>query len=447
MKILLVYGNQYELLAPPPVGLSLLMEPLVRAGHRVHLLDLMKEENGDDLLASTLKEQQPDMVGFSLRNLDNQSFLEPRDFVPDYKRWVSIANAVAPTIIGGSAVMSMPVELFQHLEATYAIDGQADKALVSFLDELEKNVIDFKTQGLMWRDGNNICHNPGLLDGYQGCGTIDWTNIDFSRYKKQYFNCCVITKTGCPYKCLFCDAGTSFGTSWVPREPEDIIEDLYRDARDYNFHRLDYFFIDAMLNEPVSWAKSFFEALIRSELKICFSAVVEPTATIDRELARLMRRAGCGMVTSLLNSMDDTILKKMRRPFTVESVNRAFRLFDEERVLYMPQLLLGGPGETRDTVKANFAHLKRWKPIMVDATYGIRILPKAGLGKVAIEDGVINKNTDLLQPTFYLSESLQNDRDWLDQQIKAFKRFRFHVIPQWADYMFRMTAIKFQKGI
>lgn len=445
MDILLVYANTYEMLAPPPVGLSLLTQPLKRAGHRVRLLDLMKIPDPDECLASALTDRKPDIVGFSLRNLDNQSLVNTENYVPDYRRWVAMANRVAPTIIGGSAVMSAPEKMLERLDAAYALVGQADKALITFLAELEKKTTDFQTPGLMWQTENGLRSNPGLLNGYPGGGTIDWDSIDYPRYKKNYMNCCVITKTGCPYNCLFCDAGVSYGTSWSPREPESIIEDLRRDAVDYDFHRLDYFFIDALFNEPVSWAKRFLETVIESGLKMCFSTVIEPTATIDRELVRLMRRAGCGMVTTLLGSVNGDLLKKMRRPFTPDSVDNAFRLFEEEKIHYMPQFMLGGPGETRETVLENLAHLKRWKPIMVDASYGIRILPKAGLYDLALKEGVIDENTDMLQPVFYLSEALQNDRPWLDEQVKAFKRFRISALPQWADYMVRNIAIQFQK--
>ena len=85
--------------------------------------------------------------------------------------------------------------------------------------------------------------------------------IDFKRYRKSYFNCCLITKTGCPHRCLFCDAGASFGSSWAPRPPEAILEDLNRDAKEYKFNRLDYFFIDALFNEPLDWAKNLLPQL------------------------------------------------------------------------------------------------------------------------------------------------------------------------------------------
>lgn len=444
MKVLLIYANTYDFLSPPPIGLSLLTGPLREAGHRVKLLDFMKEKDPDSLLSDTLDEFKPDIVGFSMRNMDNQSYLKPLDFVPDYERWVALAEETAPTIIGGSAVMSMPEELFDRVGATYAMVGQGDIAFPRFLGELESGATEFRAPGLMWREKGRIRSNPGLLDGYPGRGTIDWSVIDFKRYRKMYMNCCVITKTGCPHKCLFCDTGASFGTSYAPREPEAILEDLRRDAREYNFNRLDYFFIDDLLNEPLPWAKSLLEAIIRSGIKIIFTAIIEPTPGIDREFARLLRRAGCGMVTTLVGSMDEGMLDRMRRPFTAESANSAIDIFEQERIPYMPQFMLGGPGETRETVLANFPHLKRWKPIMVDVSYGIRIMPRAGIMDVALDEGVITRDTDLLKPTFYMTEALKDDLQWLNRQVKRMKRFRFGALTQWADYMIRSTAVKFQ---
>ncbi len=243
MIILLVYTNTYELLSPPPVGISLIVKPLLKAGHRVHVLDFMKIKDTDAELVSALKEHKPDLVGFSLRNIDTQNYSDTKGFVPDYVRWVKIANRFAPTIIGGSAVMSMPEEIFERLSSTYAMVGQGDKAFPMFLEELPKRSSGFKTPGLMWWENDSIRCNEGLLNGYNDGGTIDWSVIDLKRYKKSFFNGCVITKTGCPHRCLFCDAGASFGKSWVPRDPVIILEDLRRDAKEYRLNRLDYFFI------------------------------------------------------------------------------------------------------------------------------------------------------------------------------------------------------------
>ena len=443
MNLLLVYGNIYELYSPPPVGLTLLTGPLREEGHRVRVVELMKTKDPDVVLAEALAAEPWDLVGFSLRNIDNMDQKDLRNFVPDYVRWVGSANDVAPTIIGGSAVMAAPEQLFGATGATWAMAGQGDRALPMFLGELAAGRSgDFETPGLLWRQDGEIRNNPGLFDGYPGSrGTMDWDSIDAPRYRGKAMNCCVVTKTGCPHRCIFCDAHETFGSEYVPRDPEIIVEDLRRDATERGTHRLDYVFIDACFNEPLDWAKEVLEALIRYERKILFTAIVEPTPTVDRELVRLLRRAGCGMVTSLIGSLDDAVLSRSRRPFTTADALRCFSMCEEEQVPYMPQLLLGGPGETPETVRANHQRLKDRKPIMVEVSHGLRILPKAGLRAVAVDEEVIGADDDLLAPKFYLSESLRDQRDWLAREAKRLARFRFSSLPQWWRYIGLSRAI------
>jgi len=166
----------------------------------------MKERAPDAVLAAALREHKPDIVGLSLRNLDNQDYVDSKDFVPDYVSWVGMANEVAPTIIGGSAVMTMPEELFERVGATYGMIGQGDEAFPRFLNEFQAGATSFQTPGVMWRESGRIRRNPGLLPGYANGGTMDWNAIDVNRYRKSQTSACVITKTGCPHDCLFCDA-------------------------------------------------------------------------------------------------------------------------------------------------------------------------------------------------------------------------------------------------
>ncbi|MBM4372817.1 MAG: radical SAM protein [Deltaproteobacteria bacterium] len=445
MKVLLVYANTLDILAPPPVGLCLMTGPLRAAGHEVRVLDLMKEKDPDGLLRRTLEEDRFDLTGFSCRNLDNMDMLSNIDLVPSYERWVGIAAGHGPVIIGGSAVMAAPQALYERTGATWALAGQGNRAFPMFLEELAGGRSrDFTTPGLLWRQDGEIRHNPGLHDGYRDDGAIDWSVVDLPRYRKPFMNHCVVTKTGCPYRCLFCDANTTFGPEFVPREPDTIVEELRRDARHHGMHRKDWFLVDALLNQPVDWAKRLCEALIRFEHRVMFYAVLEPTSDLDQELARLLRRAGCLMVTSLLGSADDGMLQRLRRPFDLAAAHRAFGLLDKARVPYMLQYMWGGPGETRQTVEEGFRQSSRWRPVMNWASYGLRILPAAGLFEVARDEGIVDGTTDLLSPTFYLSEALRNDRPWLDAQVKRMNRPRPGALPQWAGIFARTFRARLQ---
>ena len=441
MKLLLVYANNFKLLSPPPVGLSMVARSAREAGHEVEVLDLMHKKDADVALAEALAAAKPDIVGFSLRNLDDQCFKNPTSFVPNYVRWVAAANKVAPTVVGGSALMSMPEELFDRVGATYGLDGQGNKVFPRLLEEIEHGATSFETPGAMWRDEKGeIQRNPGLHDGYPDDGSIDWTVIDYERYRKTEMPSTVITKTGCSHRCLFCDAHLSFGKSFVTRSPERIVADLERDAKDYGHNKYFYFFIDPIFNEPLGWAKSVCEAIIRSDVRIGFSVLLEPAPTTDKELIQLLKRSGCLMVTSLLSSIDDGMLERMRVPSRSDDIWRTYKLLEEEKLAYMPQLLFGGPGETHETIERSLQFVSRLKPIMLDLTYGIRVNPGAGIYKYALEEGVVDENTDMLEPQFYLSPEV--DRDWLEKRIKRFKRWRLPAVGQWTRLIWKSMGLR-----
>lgn len=441
MKILVVYPNRYRLLRPPPVGASIVARAAQDAGHEVELLDLMWADDARASLARALDELEPDLVGFNLRNIDNQDIQEPRFFIPEYAKLVAQANEVAPTVVGGTALMAMPEEVFRASGATYGLCGPAAKTFPRWLDELAAGTTHFETPGAMWLEGDRLRQNPFEIDAYGTEGRIGWRYIDYARYRGQEMGACIITKSGCPYRCLFCDAHSRFGSRFHPRDPELVVEELRADAAEHRHHRFLYFFIDPCFNEPIDWAKQLCEALIRSELKVGWSALLEPTGDTDEELVALMRRAGCIMVSSLVGSLDEGMQERLQRPGSPGDIHRSFGLLEKNGIDYMPQLLLGGPGESKETVEANLSFLEGFRPLMVDVGCGLRIMPGADLYQVALDEGVVDADTDMLEPRFYLSERL--DPAWLKGRVKRWKRWRMPPLWPWTRLVARSMALRF----
>jgi hypothetical protein len=74
-------------------------------------------------------------------------------------------------------------------------------------------------------------------------------------------------------------------------------------------------------------------------------------------------------------------------------------------------LLLGGPGETKESVEKSLQFADSLGLEVVKVTTGIRIYPHTVLARIALADGVISENDDLLQPRFYLAKE-----SWLAQR-------------------------------
>ena len=74
-------------------------------------------------------------------------------------------------------------------------------------------------------------------------------------------------------------------------------------------------------------------------------------------------------------------------------------------------LLLGGPGETLQTLDESFRFVReRVRPNdVVYITSGIRIYPETPMALTAMEEGIVRNPEELIRPTFYLSGELGID--------------------------------------
>lgn len=436
MKILLVYANNYSMLWPAPAGLSFIARAAKEAGHDVRFVDLMFEKEPDKVLARALQDR-PDLVGMTLRNLDNADLTDSVSFVGDYVRWVGLARETAPVIIGGPAVTSAPEALFERTGADWAMAGQGEYAFPLFLKELADKATNFTAPGLLWRESGQIRRNPPELPGHTR--GLDWSWIDRSKYKRPYMSHGLLTKSGCAHRCAFCDAPVTTGGRFLARDPLDIVEDIRRDARDYQLNKQEYMIIDACFNQPLDWAKRLLEAIATCGVKIRFSAIVEPTGDIDDELCRLLVRAGNTVVTGLVGSYDDEVLSQGARPFTQADIAHAYERFDAAHVLYMPQLMFGGPGETPETVENTLRFSKRTRPVMIQGGVGVRVYPKAPIRQRAIDDGLIRADDSLLDPAFYLAPGL--DLDTLKARVKTLRAPLTNTFGSWCRYSWRLAQL------
>jgi len=139
----------------------------------------------------------------------------------------------------------------------------------------------------------------------------------------------------------------------------------------------------------------------------------------SRELAYLVKKAGCAGINFGVDSGCDRMLQIMGRDFCVEDLRSTARSCHEEGIVFMYDLLLGAPGETRESLQETIQTMKEISPDRVGAALGVRIYRKTKLadmvhGEGPLADnpnlhGIIGGNDDLSAPIFYLSQHLGDD--------------------------------------
>jgi len=128
-----------------------------------------------------------------------------------------------------------------------------------------------------------------------------------------------------------------------------------------------------------------------------------------------MADAGLAHVEFGTESLSDTMLKNYRKPFRMQDVFTAHQQALDAGLHTAHYFLLGGPGESADTVSESLEHREQLKKTVTFYFVGIRIYPGTGLYDIALEEGKINKAMDLLQPVFYEPDLIT--REQIDEMV------------------------------
>ena len=139
----------------------------------------------------------------------------------------------------------------------------------------------------------------------------------------------------------------------------------------------------------------------------------------DAELAAAMKRAGCVGINFTGDSAHAAMLATYRQPHRAADLEQAVQLCRDNGIKVMIDLLLGGPGETPETVATTIDFVKRIDPDCAGASLGIRIYPGTAMVEAVRSEGPLETNPalrrkytgafDFFQPTFYISSHLGSE--------------------------------------
>ena len=210
--------------------------------------------------------------------------------------------------------------------------------------------------------------------------------------------------------------------AWRAIRPIEDVVDEVRDMKE-RFGLRKVFFIDSGFNNPLAHAKALSQALIEADLKLQWNSYLAPvTRLCDPEVVDLMRLAGCGLV--IMKGVEGGTLEEESLEERFEPVRRVCHLCEEGGLHYTFSQYFGEPGETAETVEAKLEFLRSIKPALANLRVGVRIRPGTSVAQRALEEGIISDEAELIQPRFYLAESV---KDWVVDRLKE----EAEVNPRW----------------
>ncbi|MDH4264219.1 MAG: radical SAM protein, partial [Deltaproteobacteria bacterium] len=147
------------------------------------------------------------------------------------------------------------------------------------------------------------------------------------------------------------------------------------------------------------------------------------------ELARTMHRAGCVGINFGVDSGDGEILRRLGRDFSPDDIAQTASWCKESGMAVMLDLLLGSPGESRESLVRTLELMKRINPERVGVAVGVRVYPGTELARHLRNEGQdegLGTGENGSEPLFFLEPRIAPFVfDLLDEQIGADQRFFF----------------------
>ena len=327
----------------PPLGLCYVAAACEAAGARVVILDYIVSKYSPEKLQAALDDFQPDVVGATSVTMN---FPQAISILRDAK--VHMPNAI--TMMGGPHV-SFDVEntLGRHPELDLIVIGEAEQTLQELLPAVGSRSRWPEIAGIAYRDDDRILRTPDrpLITDLDALPLPARHLLPMSRYRALGFPVSIITSRGCPNRCIFCLGRRMVGNRPRFRSAERVVDEI----EGLLAGGLDIINVaDDLFTANRRRVHALCKEIKRRGLDFIWS-VFARVNTVDPELLKAMRAAGCYSISFGIESGNADMLKRVKKGITLEQARRAVEWSKGAGLRTHASFMVGLPGESTATLE------------------------------------------------------------------------------------------------
>jgi len=381
MKVLLVYPRVHQLQAPVafPVGLGILAALLRQQGHEVVVYDQQALNTTPDELLRDLRQQRGiDLVGLG-------------GLVTTYRTMKSLVPALralfpgVPVVLGGGVTVD-PALIFERVRPDICVHGEAEETLPELVAQLEAGspALD-EVRGISFvRDGELHTTEPRPLLRDLDClplpaydlfpAEVYFSSYSWADFARKFRNlpslpqrrASLLSSRGCPNQCTFC--WRMAGRNVRHRSLDRVVEEIELLRSSYGVDS--YVFLDECVNASPRRARALARALVDRGLQAPWYGHAR-VDRFDEALARELQRSGCVGLNFGVESGSPRILAEMKKNATPEQAGAAVRAARRAGIVAVASLIIGMPGETKETVRDTLHWLLEYQPQATGFSYAV----------------------------------------------------------------------------
>ncbi len=321
-------------------------------GFKAHYCERTSPEDCIDIV----KKRNPDVVGFSpyFTSIDDTFYVAEQ-----IKRY----SPKTKIILGGSHSSHTANEILEDKPFVDAIFlGEAFSTIVPGIEALLDDRSLENVQGVAFRNNGSVINN-----GWGPRISLDKLPIP-ARSNGMYDK----TKTasmmfamGCPAACTFCSAESSRDKSWRSRSPDSLIAEIDYLTKQFGVGVIETHSDDGFGRgiDAVPHYTTFAKKLIDGGYDIKWRSVLRATdfreegVLLNGDFWDLLRQSGLERVYIGFEGGTNERLRKIKKPATVESNQRAFRFLTDRGIAVQYGFIMFFPDSTIEEIEKNLDFL------------------------------------------------------------------------------------------
>ncbi|MHA2430087.1 MAG: B12-binding domain-containing radical SAM protein [Promethearchaeota archaeon] len=445
MRVLILSGSREIVhVMVPPIGEAYLASYLINQGHEVKFLDLTLSNDYKQDVSRAINDFNPQVIGISIRNVDSTTFPGNLFFYLPVKGIIQyikqLVGSDIPIILGGAGFSIFSEEILRDLNHDLGVVGDGEYVFAEIIKKIGNNEDPRKIEkGVCFLDSSGEYHQnpPWRVENLDDLPFPIREMMDNEAYLIEPLNKSspiwgnIQTKRGCPMNCIYCSYKYIEGSNVRYRSPQSIVEELDLIVNNYGIKNI--FIVDSIFNLNYEHVKETCQEIINHNIDVKWGANYIPSEKF-LDLMPLMKESGAVHFATGIESLSEEMLENMNKNRSPDEAILTSKKCVDLEIEQLIHIIVGGPGETIDTVRASLDRLETIESFRgnlwqgdgdVIVFIGMRIYPHTPLQRIAVEEGIISKDQNLLKPKFYISPKVK------DVDLYQVVRNYGHANPRW----------------
>ncbi|HBG53111.1 MAG TPA: B12-binding domain-containing radical SAM protein, partial [Rikenellaceae bacterium] len=165
------------------------------------------------------------------------------------------------------------------------------------------------------------------------------------------------------------------------------------------------FFTDSVFNIHREYNRELSSLLIESKVNVKWGAYFTPHNLTYQDL-ELYQKAGLTHIEWGTDSLSDIQLENYNKSFRFCDIKKLSLHATELGIYHAHFMILAGYGETDMTLNQTFERSRELGQTIFFPFVGMRIYPRTRLYEIALREGVISADNNLLIPEYYVSKNV-----------------------------------------